>query len=392
MTLDLETSEVLLRAFPGIPKLEAETMVASGEVCYYAPNTVLCHEGSIEHTFYIILEGAVQVTKAINGKESRWLTDLQAGDFFGEMALIHETPRGATVSTKIPSVVLEIHKDVFDGLLRRSPSVSVAMVREVSRRLRENDEMKIDDLRLKAMELANAYQQLAEQELARREFLAKVTSGLRTPLTVSTGFIKAIQTGIVEDDTLHSALDMISGNLDEMASLVNDILFLQEMDLILLDLKLVDMGSVVAAAVETQRGQAERNLVGLRLHIESDIPNVMADGKALERAILAVLDNAIKFSPNGGDVTIEVESEATDEVSQVRLVIRDHGVGIPQHALPYIFQRYYRVDQVGDQMFHGLGLGLSYARKVIEQLGGTITVESELGMGSAFTIRLEALQ
>ena len=133
--------------------------------------------------FYLMLEGEVQVTKVINQSEVRLLTNLGPGDFFGEMALIHNAPRAASVTTVQPTTVLEINKQIFDQMLHRNASVSLAMVREVSRRLRENDEMAIEDLRVKSQELALAYQQLAEQEYAQHEFLSTIAHELRTPLT-----------------------------------------------------------------------------------------------------------------------------------------------------------------------------------------------------------------
>jgi CRP-like cAMP-binding protein len=142
--------DILRKAFPGIPRREAEEMVAIGEMKSYPAGIVLCREGVIEDTFYILLEGEVEVTKVINEEEARFLKYLLPGEFFGEMGLIHNAPRAATVSTTQPTTVLCINKPAFNNFLNLSPSVSMAMVREVSRRLRENDEMAIEDLQLKA--------------------------------------------------------------------------------------------------------------------------------------------------------------------------------------------------------------------------------------------------
>ena len=146
---------------------------------------VLCQENELAYTFYIILEGQVEVSKALDPTHPRVLKNLGSGDFFGEMALIHNAPRAATVKTLTPTTVLEIHKEDFDRLVQRSASLSLALARETSRRLRENDEMAIEDLRLKAGEVASAYQKLAEQEFARREFLDRVSHELRPRLTTA---------------------------------------------------------------------------------------------------------------------------------------------------------------------------------------------------------------
>ena len=386
MTNNISPLQVLQRAFPGIPTDEAEMMISSGKVHSYPPNTVLCREGAIENTFYIILEGEVQVAKLLNELETRFLKHLKGGDFFGEMALIHNAPRAATVITTAPCTILEINKEAFSKLLEQSSSMSLAMVREVSRRLRENDEMAIGDLRLKARELAYAYQQLAEQEFARREFLTTIAHELRTPLTAASGFLQLVRMGMLDGQTLTQAMDTIARNVQDIISLTNDILFLQEMDLILPEFEPTDVGPIVVKLVEQMRTRAVHNSVALKLEITQDLPQVDGDAKSLERAIAAILDNAIKFSPDGGDVLVDVGSDAV----QLLVQVEDHGVGIATDVLPCIFDRFFHVDHVGNYLFRGLGLGLSVARQVIEQHGGKILVESELGKGSKFTVLLKA--
>jgi len=379
--------DVLRRAFPGIPESEAEEMISAGKVREYPPDTVLCHEGAIESTFYIILDGEVQVTKFINDAEARFLKYLEPGDFFGEMALIQNSPRSATVMTKVPTTVLEINKEAFTDLFKRSTSVSLALAREVSRRLRENNEMAIEDLRIKAKELADAYQQLAELDYARREFLTTIAHELRTPLTAASGFLQVIRMGELQEESSNAALDTVTRNIQDIITLTNDILFLQEMDLILPEFQMTDVGGLVAHAVEQERTRAERNGVGFIINIAPNIPAISADPKSLERAIIAILDNAIKFSPEGGDVIIDVGHAD----SHVWVTVTDHGVGIPHEMMPRIFERFFHMDQVGVHMFRGLGLGLSIARQVIEQHGGMIDVKSTLGKGSTFTIWLKAI-
>jgi signal transduction histidine kinase len=385
MTQNISPQQVLQRAFPGIQTIEAEAMISCGKVHAYPPNAILCREGAIENVFYIILDGEVQVTKLLNEIETRFLKHLKGGDFFGEMALIHNAPRAATVVTSAPTTVLEINKDAFTKLLEQSSSMSLAMVREVSRRLRENDEMAIGDLRLKARELADAYQQLAEQEFARREFLTTIAHELRTPLTSASGFLQLVRMGMLDDQTLTNAMDTIAQNVQDIISLTNDILFLQEMDLILPEFQPAQIGEIVVKLVEQLRTRAVRNSISLKLNIAPETPQVIGDAKSLERAIAAILDNAIKYSPQGGDVLVDVGSDGV----QLWVRVEDHGVGIAADVIPVIFDRFFHVDHVGDYLFRGLGLGLSIAKQVIEQHGGRILVESDLGKGSTFTILLK---
>jgi len=380
-------SEIIQKAFPGISQKEAGEMAISGKVHSYPPNVILCKEAALESIFYVLLEGEVRVTKVINQTEVRVLKILGPGDFFGEMALIHNAPRAASVTTLLPTTVLEINKQIFDQMLHRNASVSLAMVREVSRRLRENDEMAIEDLRVKSQELAIAYQQLAEQEYAQHEFLTTIAHELRTPLTASYGYLQAIRKGMIHADAYNSAMDTVVQNVQKIITLVNDILFLQELDLILMEFEPIDIGVIVASVLEQQRERAELNRVGFQLSIASTLPSVMGDTRSLQRVVTILLDNAIKFSPEGGNTSVVVDYDS----QFVWVRVSDSGVGIPPEAMPRLFRRFFRLDEVGGYLFTGSGMGLSIARQVIDQHEGDILVESELGKGSVCTIRLKRI-
>ncbi|MCB9133785.1 MAG: cyclic nucleotide-binding domain-containing protein [Anaerolineales bacterium] len=374
--------QVIQNAFPDISDDEANELIAIGEVRVYAPDTVLCREGNIEDTFYIILEGEVLVSKIINQIREHPVKPLSKGDFFGEYALIHDAPRTATVITSQSTTVLEIRRNDFNHVLKQSSSMAIAMVRHVSRRLQENDQMAIEDLRLKAGELAVAYQRLAEMEYARREFLTSVAHELRTPLTSASGYLQLIQMGILQGADLDNGLSKIGNNLQRVTMLVNDILFLQEMDLILEAPKALDLTAMVMDAVESLQSRAEKQNVHFSLDVDAAISHVMGDRDSLERALKAILENAIKFSPTGGDVNVSLCQTPTE----VLIRVEDHGVGIAADVKPHIFNRFFHLDQIGDHVFDGLGLGLSIAHQVVEQHDGKLTVESEEGKGSIFTI------
>jgi len=190
---------------------------------------------------------------------------------------------------------------------------------------------------------------------------------------------------MIHGDTFNSAMETVILNVQKIITLVNDILFLQEMDLILMEFEPVDIGVIAASVVEQQRERAELNRVGFQLNIASNLPLVMGDARSLQRVVNILLDNAIKFSPDGGDTSIEVNYD--DQFVWVK--VSDTGVGIPPDAMPRLFRRFFRLDEVGGHLFSGSGMGLSIARQVIDQHEGDILVESELGKGSVFTIRLK---
>ena len=384
MTTNRAPGKIIPRAFPGIKPGEVEELIANSKVQTYPPETILCHEDALETVFYMILEGEVEVTKVINQTEARVLKTLSAGDFFGEMALIHNAPRAATVTTKSDVVVLELDKESFDRVLQHSSSVAMALVKEISERLRQNDEMAIEDLRMRAGELAQAYQKLAEQDLVRREFLTNVAHELRTPLMAASGYLQILQKGRLQGNQLNEAMETVSRNVGQIVSLVNDILFLQEIELVLPDFQSVNLSEITRDIVKKYEKKATERGVHLKVRNERNVPDVNGDLKSLERALTALIDNAIKFSPRGGDVEINFEKQK----DRLAVSVEDHGIGIATDQLPRVFDRFYHLEKSGDDLFGGIGIGLAIARQVIEQHHGKLTVESKLGKGSKFTMLL----
>jgi signal transduction histidine kinase len=387
MTTRRAPSRIIPRAFPGIKPHEIEELIANSTVRSYEPGTILCRENEPEDRFYMILEGEAEVTKSINNSQARLLKTLQPGDFFGEMALIHNAPRAATVTVKTPMTTLELDKASFNRALQNSSSIAMAMVTEISDRLRQNDQMAVDDLRMRASELAQAYQKLAEQELARREFLTNVAHELRTPLMVATGYLQMLQKGFMDGDQLSVGIETVTRNVQQINALVNDILFLQEMDLVLPDFQAVDLNEIARLVVDRYFEKAKERNVNLRLLLSPGLPPVSGDAKSLERALMALVDNAIKFSPQGGDVEVRLSSND----SKVAVAVEDHGIGISKENQLRVFDRFYHLERSGDNLFGGLGLGLAITRQVIEQHQGTLGFTSDLGKGTTFTITLKKL-
>src|SRR5262245_29025475 len=378
MTTNRAPSKIIPRAFPGIKANEIEELIAFSKVRAYPPGSILCRENALEDRFYMILEGEAEVTKVINNDQNRLLKTLGPGDFFGEMALIHNAPRAATVTAKSSLTTLELDKPGFDRVLHTSSSIAMAMVSEISNRLRSNDQLAVDDLRMRASELAEAYQKLAEQELARREFLTNVAHELRTPLMVATGYLQMLQKGMVSGEQLTAGIDTVSRNVQQIATLVNDILFLQEMDLVLPEFQAVDMNEVAKSVSEKYTDKAADRGVKLRFGPRPTLPAVSGDLKSLERALMALVDNAIKFSPLGGDVDINL-AERDDSV---RVAVRDHGIGIPKENQHRVFDRFYHLEKHEDNLFSGIGLGLAITRQVIKQHNGNLEMDSEPGKGT----------
>ncbi len=384
MTTIRTPAKIIPRAFPGIKPDEIQEIIMNSRIKTYPPETVVCKEDAIEFTFYMILEGTFEVTKTINNSEKRLLKTLGAGDFFGEMALIHNAPRAATVKSIANVVVLELDKDGFKRVLKHSPSVAMAMVGEISSRLRQNDQLAIEDLRMRASELADAYQKLAEQDLARQEFLTNLAHEVRTPLMIASGYLHALNKGMITGEQISTTVETITRNVDQIATVTNDLLFLQEMELVLPEFSAVNIVEVVDRVIKKYEAKALARQVNVKVKGSRSVPSVQGDTQSLERAVTALVDNAIKFSAPDGEVTISFN----EQDDQVEIAVQDHGIGIDPEIRPRIFDRFVHLEKSGDELYGGLGIGLSITRQVIQQHKGSLEVESAPGMGSTFTISL----
>jgi two-component system phosphate regulon sensor histidine kinase PhoR len=147
----------------------------------------------------------------------------------------------------------------------------------------------------------------------------------------------------------------------------------------------VDLGQLAVSSTERLRLFAERQGVQFRVDVAAEVPPVRGDEARLGQVIVNLLHNAVKFSPNGGEVAVEVQARD----GEVTVSVEDHGVGVPSALLGRIFERFYKVDRARARG-GGTGLGLAIARHVIEQHGGRIWVESEEGSGSTFRFTLPA--
>lgn len=232
--------------------------------------------------------------------------------------------------------------------------------------------------------------QLRQLEKIRSEFVANVSHELRTPITSIKGFLETLLDGAMHDpEVCEHFLTIVAEETDRLARLVDDLLELSrlEKDEAPMSLEVLDLQAEASKALELVEPLAQEK--GLTL--TSQVPLgllVKADASLLRQALLNLLDNAIKYTPQGGRVWIE-GSEVADK-GLVTISVCDTGQGIPSRHVPRLFERFYRVDKARSRAVGGTGLGLSIVRHIIEQHGGQIHVESKLGHGSCFTITLPA--
>jgi signal transduction histidine kinase len=383
MTLDRRI-EVLGKAFPSLREDTLTYVARNAREVRVAAGDRICEEGETGDAFYVILSGRVQVSKLLQLDTPHLLTELRPGNFFGELALVEDAPRVASVDALEETALLVVTKHDFQELLLSNPEMAVPIMRAVAARLRDADRRSLDELRQKNEELAQAYLTLQETVQRKSDFLTVIAHELRTPLTTIKGYGHFLRLGTLQGANLDRAVQAIVDNTDAIVRLINNILFLQELELIDPAYEPVDVPTLINAILTMVRPHAARLGLIFQLDLPSDLPAVSADLDGLTQALGALVDNAVKFSPNGGAISIA----ARVEDGQLRVSIQDPGVGIAPDQMYHIFDRYHHLESVGDHLFGGVGLGLPIAKQVVEQYGGNISVVSSPGAGSTFTLTI----
>jgi len=228
------------------------------------------------------------------------------------------------------------------------------------------------------------FQDLTRQrqtETIRRDFISNVSHELRTPLAGLKALTETLQGGALEDPSAaRNFLAQMETEVDALSLMVSELLELSRIESgrVPLELKPTNPLDIVSQACERLSLQAERKHLSLSIICPSDLPMVLADAVRIQQVIVNLLHNAIKFTPEGGQVTVSAEQQG----QSILFSVRDTGIGISSSDLPRIFERFYKVDR--SRASSGTGLGLAIARHLIEAHNGKIWAESELGQGSTF--------
>ncbi|HXE75200.1 MAG TPA: ATP-binding protein [Candidatus Xenobia bacterium] len=231
--------------------------------------------------------------------------------------------------------------------------------------------------------------ELRRLERVRRDFVANVSHEFKTPLTAIQGFAETLLGGALEDPQNNRRfLGIIRDHAVRLGRLTDELLKLSEIEAgkLELDLRPVAAADLIESCVETTRLKAAQNQLTVTVECPSDLPLIRGDSNRLREVLQNLLDNAVQYTPAGGRVTVR----AAHADGQVVIAVSDTGIGIPQADQQRIFERFYRVDAARSREVGGTGLGLSIARHLVEAHGGRITVESEVGRGSVFSVYLPA--
>lgn len=237
-------------------------------------------------------------------------------------------------------------------------------------------------LQERATSLAQAYEELKAIDRMKDELVQNVSHELRTPLTFVRGYVGLLLGGEMGplNARQRQSLEIVSTKAATVGHLVSNIILLQQLQKSTLQLVITDLGAVAKEAVSRAQSAAREQGISLRLQVPSGLPPILGDPERVTLVFQHILDNAIKFSANGGVVQLQIE----EQNDRVQVAISDQGIGIAQDQADRIFDRFYQIDSSATRRYEGTGLGLSIVKRIVEAHGGRVWLKSRLGKGSTF--------
>ncbi|MDD2273683.1 MAG: ATP-binding protein [Desulfuromonadaceae bacterium] len=289
-------------------------------------------------------------------------------------------------------VEISRHPDLLEAFNDLGKPDVDELVREIS--IQPNDitllthwvPLNVDGVRQGIVAVFHDISDLKKAENMRRDFVANVSHELRTPVTIIKGYAETLLDGALKSDPDRAVrfVEIISSHSERLTNLINDILTLSSLETkeALIELNPIDVsGTIAKACMLLQERAVQKNIAILNESAAVALPRIMADQGRLEQVVVNLLENAIKYTPEGGSIRLFAE----DDGDFVKVSVADTGIGIPFKDLPRIFERFYRVDEARTREQGGTGLGLAIVKHIVQLHGGAVSVTSEPGKGSIFT-------
>ena len=382
----MEAIALLQKAFPSLSSEDLRVLSEVSTFGTYPAGQDVVREGEHGTTLYILGKGHTDIIVHADDGHEILVDTIGPGTYFGEMSFFGESTRMATIRAKTDCETLELEQSAFMEIAQTRTELLQNLLNQIIGHLRRNDRAVIRELNIKNQVIQEAYADLAEQEELRSQFIATLSHELRTPLTSIRGFLGLINQGAITGESLKVAVRSITRNVESMVGLVNNMLILYEMSPGASSYDYLNPSDVVVQALNATQSAIEGTPPLITLDIADNLPQIYADKNDLVLALRALLENAVKFTPDHKPVNVKVFCPNREEVA---FCVQDQGIGIPEEAHERIFEPFFRLEELGSsKLFPGLGIGLTIAKLKVERLNGRIYVQSTPGEGSTFTITI----
>lgn len=355
----------------------------------FSAGSILFFEEMPGDLFFIVLEGEVEIWKRYGQPDSVLLGTSGSGQPIGEMALIDNRPRSATVKARTDLSTLVVQASDFDELLYTDNSICVTLLKAVTMMVRKSNEAHVSDLDRQNRELGRANTELrqAQEELISRErlsvlgkFSSLILHDIRNPLSALKTRVELLKMNREDPEYFDDAIKKIEGDIARMESLAAEFLDYARGD-IRLNMSVSSIDRLFERFSDLIALKKSPGLQEVTVHNEVHKP-VIIDEERMLRVLLNAADNACKALRNGGKISLR--SQIEDDA--VLISISDTGVGMAPEVLEHIFEPFYSSSSAG-----GTGLGMIIIKNIVEAHHGTVTVLSTVGQGTDVRIRLPVL-
>lgn len=354
----------------------------------FEPDSILFFEDMPGDSFFIILEGELEIWKRFGQTDELLINTIRAGQPLGEMALIDDRPRSATVrsATRVRAYVINA-KD-FNELLLTDAAICLSLLKAVTMMVRKSNESHIQDLDRQNRELQAAYKELKalQDELVSRErlsvigkFSSLILHDIRNPLSALKSRVGLIQEGFRKKEDLDNALSRIRSDISRMESLAAEFLEYARGE-IRLEMSISNLDSLFERLKDALSLKIERYGVSFIVLNQVHEPVILDEGRIL-RVLINACENACKAMAEGGTLTVSARIEG----GQLVLETADTGMGMSREFLSHIFEPFH------SKSASGTGLGMVIIKSIIDAHKGTVEIDSEEGKGTLLTIRLPVL-
>ena len=372
--------------FNNLSRDELNLIAQNTEVLNFEQGEVVCEEDTDSDSMYFIFIGAVSISK-----KGVAFANLESGDYFGEMSLITGGQRNATVTTLEPSVLFKFSAEVFDRIFERSPKAMHNLLVTFDTRLRRHNDIVVDQFlkmaeQIKELEESHKRLLLSDKMASIGLLTAGIAHEINNPLFVITGYLDVLHERLHEGERLQQGnisieelrgiadkLDTASKSIVKLVSGIKTYARIEDTDPTPIDLNSAIQGSLDLVSFLYRQDNIE-----LKNGLSKGSPMILGNIGKLQQVLMNLLSNAQDAMESSRTKIISVNT--LEEPDQVVVEVTDTGCGIEPENIQYVFSRSYTTKPVGK----GSGMGLDLVRKMVEEMDGSIGVESEVSKGTTF--------
>ena len=382
-----EKIEILKKCaiFDNLKEDDYEKIEKVAEEINYKKDDIIFRENEVADAFYIIVKGKVEILKEGEDGQYELLAQKEDGDVFGEMAVIDELPRSATIRAATDLTLLKLNKDSFSNLLKTFSNISIEIARSICSTVRTTNETYIKDLEKRNKQLEMAYEKLkktqeklikAEKLSAIGKFTSLIIHDIKNPMSNIRAYAELIKIWEKDNERVQKATDIIIKEVDRLTKMTSELLDFARGEIIL-NKTPIDLSALISTLIDTVKEDLKNKNIKIVFNSYTNSV-IIGDSEKISRVFYNLVSNAADAIVKSGIINIKI----LEEDKWIKWVIQDNGCGMDIEVLSKIFEPFYTNKK------KGTGLGMAIVKSIIEAHNGFIKVFSKKDTGTKFEIFL----